>query len=180
MFDKRTKHLLTGAKRGFELLDNREPAEALKVFREVIVEARKAGIESANLYWGCAVASDYTGEMEMAFENVTAALALDPCRVPSTTPSRSSPAASARRWPRRSAPSTTPPRPASTRSWSGRARPRSSRTPPWRATTSPRATSPRPRPSPTLRPLGVIRFRRQFDYAACLDRAAFSNSAGLT
>jgi hypothetical protein len=82
MFDKRTKHLLTGAKRGFELLDNREPAEALKVFREVIVEARKAGIESANLYWGCAVASDYTGEMEMAFENVTAALALDPLAGP--------------------------------------------------------------------------------------------------
>ena len=82
MFDKRVKHLLTGSKRGFELLDNREPAEALKVFREVLVEARKAGIESANLLWGVAVASDYTGELEMAFENVTAALALDPLSGP--------------------------------------------------------------------------------------------------
>ena len=68
MIDKLTKHLLDGAKRGFELLDERNPAEALKVFREVLAEARKAGIESANLLWGVAVASDYTGELEMAFE----------------------------------------------------------------------------------------------------------------
>ena len=45
-------------------------------------EARKAGIASANLLWGVAVASDYTGELEMAFENVTAALALDPLAPP--------------------------------------------------------------------------------------------------
>ena len=82
MIDKRTKHLLAGAKRGFDLLDERNPAEALKVFREVLVEAHKAGIESANLLWGVAVASDYTGELEMAFENVTAALALDPLAGP--------------------------------------------------------------------------------------------------
>jgi tetratricopeptide (TPR) repeat protein len=82
MIDKRTKHLLGGAKRGFELLDERNPEEALKVFREVLAEARKAGIASANLLWGVAVASDYTGELEMAFENVTAALALDPLAPP--------------------------------------------------------------------------------------------------
>jgi tetratricopeptide (TPR) repeat protein len=82
MIDKHTKHLLAGAKRGFELMDERNPAEALKVFREVLIEARKAGIESANLLWGVAVASDYTGELEMAFENVTAALALDPLAGP--------------------------------------------------------------------------------------------------
>ena len=82
MNDKHTKHLLAGVKRGFELMDERNPAEALKVFREVLVEARKAGIESANLLWGVAVASDYTGELEMAFENVTAALALDPLSGP--------------------------------------------------------------------------------------------------
>ena len=82
MIDKHTKHLLAGAKRGFELLDERNPPEALRVFREVLVEARKAGIKSANLLWGVAVASDYPGELEMAFENVTAALALDPLAGP--------------------------------------------------------------------------------------------------
>jgi tetratricopeptide (TPR) repeat protein len=82
MIDKRTKHLLRGVKRGFDLMDERNPAEALKVFREVLAEARKAGIESANLLWGVAVASDHTGELEMAFENVTAALALDPLAPP--------------------------------------------------------------------------------------------------
>ena len=82
MIDKRTKHLFAGAKRGFALLDEQNPAEALKVFREVLADARKAGVHSANLLWGIAVASDYTGELEMAFENVTAALALDPLAPP--------------------------------------------------------------------------------------------------
>jgi hypothetical protein len=82
MIDKQTKHLLRGMKRGFELMDERNPADALKVFREVQAEARKAGVESAQLLWGVAVASDHTGELEMAFENVTAALALDPLAPP--------------------------------------------------------------------------------------------------
>lgn len=82
MIDQRVQHLHRGVKRGFELMDERKPAEALEVLREVLAESRKAGLASAYLYWGIAIAADYTGDLEMAFENVTAALALDPLASP--------------------------------------------------------------------------------------------------
>lgn len=82
MTNKHTKHLLAGVTRGYELVESRDPAEAMNVYRKVLAQAQNAGIVSAHLYWAYAVACDYAGELEMAFENVTAAITRDPLAMP--------------------------------------------------------------------------------------------------
>ncbi len=82
MTDKQMKHLLAGMNRGQELVNGSDPAEAMKVYAEVLKLARNAGLASAHLHWAYAVACDYAGELEMAFEQVSAAVQGDPLALP--------------------------------------------------------------------------------------------------
>ena len=77
-----TQRLLGEVRRAHDLVQERRPAEAVDVYREVVAEARKAGLDSAHLCWAYAVACDYTGDLEMAFEQITAAVAKDPLALP--------------------------------------------------------------------------------------------------
>ncbi len=82
MIDRQTKHLLDGMSHAQDLVNRSDPAEAMKVYAEVLRLARGAGIASAHLHWAYAIACDYAGELGMAFENVSAAVAADPLALP--------------------------------------------------------------------------------------------------
>ncbi len=78
MIDKTMKNLLAGASKGYGLVERGEPREAIAVYGEVLALARKAGVDSAHLHWAYAVACDYAGELEMAFEQIQTAISKDP------------------------------------------------------------------------------------------------------
>jgi hypothetical protein len=79
---KTTDQLLGDMRRASDLVQERRPAEAVEVYREITAEARRAGLASAHLHWAFAVACDYSGDLEMAFEQITTAVAKDPLAVP--------------------------------------------------------------------------------------------------
>ncbi len=76
------KPVVEAVKRSVELVNEGNPAEAVKASRWAIAEAGKLGVTSAAIFWHAAVANDYAGNWEDAFENITRALALDPLAEP--------------------------------------------------------------------------------------------------
>jgi tetratricopeptide (TPR) repeat protein len=60
------------------LLDQSQYREARELFTEVRARAGKLGLASAYLDWGIAVASDFMGEFEMAFDSIRESVAKDP------------------------------------------------------------------------------------------------------
>ncbi len=79
---KTTERLLGELRRAYDLVQERRPAEAVEVYRAVLAEARQHGLDSAHLHWAYAVACDYSGDLEMAFEQMTTAIAKDPLAPP--------------------------------------------------------------------------------------------------
>lgn len=83
MTAKETTHRLLGElRRAYQLAEEQRAPEALEIYRGLFGEARQAGLDSAHLHWACAVAADYAGELEMAFEQITTAIAKDPLAPP--------------------------------------------------------------------------------------------------
>jgi tetratricopeptide (TPR) repeat protein len=76
--DLRMRQLTHDAERAQELLDQNQHREARDLFGEVRARAKRLGLASAHLDWGFAVASDYLGETEMAFEGIREAVTKDP------------------------------------------------------------------------------------------------------
>jgi tetratricopeptide (TPR) repeat protein len=79
---KTTDRLLGEMRRAYDLAQERRAGEAVEVYRGIVAEARKAGLDSAHLHWAFAIACDYSGDLEMAFEQMTTAIAKDPLAVP--------------------------------------------------------------------------------------------------
>jgi hypothetical protein len=79
---KTTDRLLGEMRRAYDLVQERRADEAVNVYRDVVAEARKVGLDSAHLHWAFAIASDYSGDMEMAFEQITLAIGKDPLAPP--------------------------------------------------------------------------------------------------
>lgn len=69
-------------KRSVELVNEGKHDEAVKACDWAIAEARKLGLTSGALFWHAAVANDYAGNWEDAFEYVNRALELDPLAEP--------------------------------------------------------------------------------------------------
>jgi tetratricopeptide (TPR) repeat protein len=79
---KTTDRLLGEMRRAYDLVQERRADEAVNVYREVLAEARKVGLDSAHLHWAFAAACDYSGDLEMAFEQITLAIGKDPLAPP--------------------------------------------------------------------------------------------------
>jgi hypothetical protein len=79
---KTAERLLGEVRRAYDLVQERRAAEAVEVYREIAAEARRAGLDSAHLHWAYAVACDYSGDLEMAFEQMSLAIAKDPLAPP--------------------------------------------------------------------------------------------------
>ena len=69
-------------RRAYELSQAGNNAEAVKVYQGALELARRAGLESGYLLWNLGVVADNAGEVEMAFEYVVRAMALDPLAQP--------------------------------------------------------------------------------------------------
>ena len=82
MTKKTTDRLLGEMRRAYDLVQERRADEAVNVYRDVLAEARKVGLDSAHLHWAFAIACDYSGDMEMAFEQITLAIGNDPLAPP--------------------------------------------------------------------------------------------------
>lgn len=76
--DRLAERLLHEVKAAQGKLDEKDPAGAETLLRKIIAEAAKGGIRSAHATWLLAIAHDYQGELEAAFEAITRAVALDP------------------------------------------------------------------------------------------------------
>lgn len=76
------EHLLGELRRGYGLQEERNLEEARTTFRGVVEEARRLGFESGFALWNLAIASDYAGELEMAFDYIMQAIAADPLARP--------------------------------------------------------------------------------------------------
>ena len=61
-----------------DLIEAKEYAKASELANRIIVNAKAAGIESAQATWMGAVAADYAGDLEAAFVAATEAVRLDP------------------------------------------------------------------------------------------------------
>jgi len=73
-----TERLLAKLKTAQQHIDAQEPGQAEVVAKEVLAEAARAGLRSAHAHWVLAIAHDYQGELEPAFEQITRAIELDP------------------------------------------------------------------------------------------------------
>lgn len=73
---------MNAIKRSVELVNERNFEEAVKACRWAIAEAKKLGLASGALFWHAAVADDYAGNWEDAFDHINRALALDPLAEP--------------------------------------------------------------------------------------------------
>ncbi len=83
MASKKTIDRLLGEmRRAYDLVQERRAAEAVGVCRVIVAEARKAGLDSAHMHWALAVACDYSGDLEMAYEEMAVAIAKDPLAPP--------------------------------------------------------------------------------------------------
>jgi hypothetical protein len=60
------------------LIEAKEYAKASELANRVLVNAKAAGLESAQATWMAAVAADYAADLEAAFVAVTEAIRLDP------------------------------------------------------------------------------------------------------
>ncbi|MFT3912667.1 MAG: tetratricopeptide repeat protein [Anaeromyxobacteraceae bacterium] len=67
--------------RGLEL-DRSDKAAAMQVYRSVLVEAERLGVDSAYLRWVVAVTHDELGALEMAWEELEKSIAADPLSLP--------------------------------------------------------------------------------------------------
>jgi hypothetical protein len=76
--DKQLAPVRAHLERAHEAMQRRETAEGVKHFRLAHEAAAERGIRSAFILWNLAAASDYSGELEAAFDAIVAALALDP------------------------------------------------------------------------------------------------------
>jgi tetratricopeptide (TPR) repeat protein len=75
------RDLVWDAQRAQQLLDQNSHQEAKELFTSVRARSRKLGIDSSYLAWGLAVAHDFLGELEMAFEAIKEAITHDPMNV---------------------------------------------------------------------------------------------------
>jgi tetratricopeptide (TPR) repeat protein len=79
---KTTERLLAEMRRAYDLVQERRAGEAIELYRALLAEARQVGLDSAHLHWAFAVACDYSGDLEMAFEQLTLAIGKDPLAPP--------------------------------------------------------------------------------------------------
>lgn len=79
---KTTDRLLGELRRAYDLVQERQATEAVEAYRAALAEARQAGLDSAHLHWAFSVACDYSGDLEMAFEQITIAIEKDPLAPP--------------------------------------------------------------------------------------------------
>jgi tetratricopeptide (TPR) repeat protein len=79
--DLRMRELVCDVQQAQQLLDQNSYKEAKELFMSVRARARKLGMESSYLAWGLAIAHDYLGELEMAFEAISEAVTHDPLNV---------------------------------------------------------------------------------------------------
>ncbi|BDG08603.1 hypothetical protein [Anaeromyxobacter paludicola] len=80
--DPRIERMLADMRRAYELTQEHQPEEGLKLYREVLKQAQGLTLESAYLLWSVAVAADYSGDLEMAFTYVVQAVETDPLTPP--------------------------------------------------------------------------------------------------
>jgi tetratricopeptide (TPR) repeat protein len=73
--------MLDELRRGLDL-EHQDAAAAMKVYRAVLAEAQRLGIESAYLRWVLATAHDDMGALEMAWEEIETSVATDPLSLP--------------------------------------------------------------------------------------------------
>ncbi len=73
--------MLDEIRRGLDL-DRSDKAAAMQVFRSVLVEAERLGVDSAYLRWVVAVTHDELGALEMAWEELEKSIAADPLSLP--------------------------------------------------------------------------------------------------
>lgn len=73
--------MLDEIRRGLEL-EREDRAAAMKVYRAVLAEAQRLGIESAYLRWVVATTHDDMGALEMAWEELEKSMAADPLSLP--------------------------------------------------------------------------------------------------
>lgn len=74
--------MLADVRRALALVDRGQAREALALYRAVLVEARKAGLELGYLHDVSAYALLADGDLEAAFEEISLAIARDPVAVP--------------------------------------------------------------------------------------------------
>lgn len=74
----RRDELLDGIRRVRDLIEAKEHAKASELANRVLMDAKAAGIESAQATWMAAVAADYADDLEAAFVAANEAVGLDP------------------------------------------------------------------------------------------------------
>lgn len=79
---KTVNRFLGEMRRASELVQERRLDEAIQAYRALIAETRPLGLDTGHLHWAFGVACDYSGELEMAFEEMTTAIAKDPLCLP--------------------------------------------------------------------------------------------------
>jgi tetratricopeptide (TPR) repeat protein len=75
-------YLVSELKRLDALVDARNYADARKGLVELLAEARRRSINSAQLHWLLGVASDHEGDLQAAVHHIREALRLDPLCLP--------------------------------------------------------------------------------------------------
>ena len=74
--------VMNAIKRSIELVNEGKHDEAVKACDWAAAEAKKLGLTSGALFWHAAVANDYAGNWEAAFNHINHALDLDPLAEP--------------------------------------------------------------------------------------------------
>ncbi len=80
--NKKLDHLMREMGRGYELQEARNLEEAISVYRAVLAETKRLGFDSGYVLWNLAAATDMSGDLEMAFDYITQAVATDPLARP--------------------------------------------------------------------------------------------------
>lgn len=78
----KTSKMFADLRRALALVDQGQAKEALDVYRALLVEAQKAGFETAYLHYVSAYACLALGDLEAAFGEVSLAVERDPLAVP--------------------------------------------------------------------------------------------------
>lgn len=74
--------VLNAIKRSIEFVNEGNHAEAVKACDWALAQGKRLGVTSGALFWHAAVANDYAGNWEAAFEYIDRALQLDPIAEP--------------------------------------------------------------------------------------------------
>jgi tetratricopeptide (TPR) repeat protein len=82
MNDRKVEQLLNKVRQAQGAIDEQEPQRALTLMKQVLGEMAHLGVVSAHAHWVMGVAYDLSQEVEMAFEEVRKAMALDPLAAP--------------------------------------------------------------------------------------------------